>query len=560
MCAALLQSAPARAANPVVAPSGGDFSSAQSALDAAVAGDIVRVRESAQPYFERVRFSRSASADAGPIAREAWPDDRHRVGAAHAGTVEDRALEGRKHVRVVGFEIRNNVGVRDGSGIRIPGADRPAPPDGVAQRGAARRPVGQGEHRDHRPGLGSRSSRIAPRRRPHRRDPAPRRRRRLLGRDLHEPAAPQRRRSTRGESAMRALRTASPNAPASPRAARVRRAAIACAVATSLAAAIPAHAGPEMALDVDRLARTVAFDTDIFHPARVGPPLDATVPISGSCVLHPDENCAGGPGIRKLLRFDVMVHNVGDADLILGNPAERPDVYTYSSCHGHYHFKRAATYELLDATGQTVIASGHKQGFCLEDTVPSHPGSGQRRRYDCAYQGISAGFADLYPAFLDCQWIDVTDVPAGDYLLHVVWNPDGLMPEGRLDDNSGTVPISIDPAPEAPPIVSAIRSPQRLMRATAGRPLSIAWTASDDRAIATQEVWFSRDDGRTWRQLVGDLPGAKRSWTWQVPSDAATPVARIRIVARDFSVESGERTSERFSIVAPRGRLARLTR
>jgi hypothetical protein len=33
--------------------------------------------------------------------------------------------------------------------------------------------------------------------------------------------------------------------------------------------------------------------------------------------------------------------------------------------------------------------------------------------FDCVHQGISEGWADQYHKNLDCQWIDVTDVPIG---------------------------------------------------------------------------------------------------------------------------------------------------
>jgi Lysyl oxidase/Bacterial Ig domain len=326
-----------------------------------------------------------------------------------------------------------------------------------------------------------------------------------------------------------------------------------------LVAPVRARAGAELELDVGRIADSALIDVAIFHDPRPGPELDAIAPISGSCVLDPDEACVGGPGIRKLLRFDVLVHSIGDQDLFIGDPTARPDLFRFSACHHHYHFQQAALYELLDTSGRQ-IATGRKQGFCMEDTVPSVPGSGLRRRYNCENQGISVGFADLYPWFLDCQWIDVTDVPPGDYALHVVWNPDKLLPEERFDNNAGTVPVTLFPATEAAPIVGAIRRPRSGTRATAGRPLQISWSASDDRGIATQEVWFSADDGATWTELVGDVPATRRSWSWAVPPSLATAQARIRVVARDFSVERGERTSERFVVIRPRGRLATLAR
>jgi hypothetical protein len=37
--------------------------------------------------------------------------------------------------------------------------------------------------------------------------------------------------------------------------------------------------------------------------------------------------------------------------------------------------------------------------------------------------GISAGYGDVYLRDLPGQWVDVTDLPAGEYLLEVEVNP-----------------------------------------------------------------------------------------------------------------------------------------
>ncbi|MBM4266388.1 MAG: hypothetical protein FJ144_07240 [Deltaproteobacteria bacterium] len=331
---------------------------------------------------------------------------------------------------------------------------------------------------------------------------------------------------------------------------------LAAAVAAVSLLALPADglAGPELHLDVGRIEDSVVFDIDTFHPPKGRVRLDPIAPVSGNCVLDPSEACVGGPGIRKLLRFDVLVHNRGDEDLVVGDPKTLPDLFIFSECHGHHHFAQASTYELLDETGN-LVAIGRKQGFCLEDTVPSGPQTQVGRRYDCSYQGLQVGYADLYPAELDCQWIDVTDLPAGDYTLHVVFNPAHLLEDDDLTNNEAFVPVDIDEATSAAPVVSRIRRPSHDAVVTAGSPLRVAWSASDDEAIATQEIWFSADDGETWEQIVGDLPGGERSYAWTIPAGVVTGEARIQVVARDEEVQRGALVSDAFHVRgATRGR------
>jgi len=113
---------PGRAAVLTVAPSGGDFATIQAALDAAVAGDTVRVHEGPSPYFEKVAFPRSGSAGVGFISLEAAPGERPVLDGTGVPGSDMVRVEGRSWVRIQGFEIRNNLGVNDGSGVRILGA------------------------------------------------------------------------------------------------------------------------------------------------------------------------------------------------------------------------------------------------------------------------------------------------------------------------------------------------------------------------------------------------------------------------------------------------------
>ncbi|KAL2097086.1 hypothetical protein ACEWY4_006293 [Coilia grayii] len=153
-----------------------------------------------------------------------------------------------------------------------------------------------------------------------------------------------------------------------------------------------------------------------------------------------EENClsrsAYRPGVRDidyrvLLRFPQRVRNRGTADFLPVKPRHQ---WEWHSCHQHYHSMDAfSNYDLLDMLGRKV-AEGHKASFCLEDTGCD---PGFRRRFACTThtQGLSPGCYDTYAANIDCQWIDITDVPPGTYILKVTVNPNFLVQESDFSNN-----------------------------------------------------------------------------------------------------------------------------
>ena len=58
------------------------------------------------------------------------------------------------------------------------------------------------------------------------------------------------------------------------------------------------------------------------------------------------------------------------------------------------------------------------------------------------YQGISAGWADTYVSSLDCQWVDVTDLPSGAYTLTLTVDPLDQFPEA--DETNDAIEIPFD--------------------------------------------------------------------------------------------------------------------
>ncbi|XP_020792037.1 protein-lysine 6-oxidase-like [Boleophthalmus pectinirostris] len=151
-----------------------------------------------------------------------------------------------------------------------------------------------------------------------------------------------------------------------------------------------------------------------------------------------EENCLSSSAhfsqdydTRVLLRFTQRVKNQGTSDFLPSRPRY---AWEWHSCHHHFHsMDEFSVYELLDS-GNRAVAEGHKASFCLEDTSCD---PGYYRRYACTShtQGLSPGCYDTYSADIDCQWIDITDVSPGKYVLKVTVNPRHRVPESNYNNN-----------------------------------------------------------------------------------------------------------------------------
>jgi YVTN family beta-propeller protein len=163
------------------------------------------------------------------------------------------------------------------------------------------------------------------------------------------------------------------------------------------------------------------------------------------------EGCAESTSGVDLLRFTVKTRNQGTADFVLGNPgcpapctsfplavcANPSFICSPAAGHNHPHYNNYARYDLLDASGQSVVV-GHKQGFCLLDD-----GACPNPHYACDNQGLTAGCSDTYSATLGCQYLDITSLPAGSYNLRVTVDPFGRIGELDETNNVVTVPVTI---------------------------------------------------------------------------------------------------------------------
>jgi hypothetical protein len=197
-----------------------------------------------------------------------------------------------------------------------------------------------------------------------------------------------------------------------------------------IADCVPGAPCADLVPDVPGLMSSIVIDTRTFP--------------STSCAIV--EGCITTPGTRTLLRFETGIVNLGNADLVVGNTTNNV-CFTYSQCHMHYHFRGAAQYTLYQSDGKTIAAASRKQGFCIDDTVayqqlqPTAPNPAQP--FDCSYQGLHMGWEDIYPNDIDCQWVDVTGLPSGQYVLSIQINVGHYLPESNYDNNEAHVPVTI---------------------------------------------------------------------------------------------------------------------
>merc|ERR1712168_75862 len=135
---------------------------------------------------------------------------------------------------------------------------------------------------------------------------------------------------------------------------------------------------------------------------------------------------------RTLLRFTARFWNRGTATFF---PSNKKSLWQWHQCHQHYHsMSRFSDYDITNENG-VKVADGHKASFCIEDYECE---KGIKKKYQCANhgdQGMQVNCADTYRHFLDCQWVDISTMPSGEYTLRVVLNPQNLVYETDYSNN-----------------------------------------------------------------------------------------------------------------------------
>lgn len=188
---------------------------------------------------------------------------------------------------------------------------------------------------------------------------------------------------------------------------------------------------------------------------------------------------------RRLLRFTAVIMNRGTGPFIVkgsrgagqqqmsteqvikrsdGTTRREPSVatakYDVGDGHKHWHVMDVETYELIplgippEEQAESVI--GSKVGFCFFDTEgrdlsmpysPDYPvytesGCGVSSSLDIRV-GLSVGWGDRYSWFLARQWIRVTSVPSGNYLLCATADAYGQWQEENDGNNQSWVELQL---------------------------------------------------------------------------------------------------------------------
>jgi Lysyl oxidase len=241
---------------------------------------------------------------------------------------------------------------------------------------------------------------------------------------------------------------------------------------------------PDLAV---RPQRNPTFDTpfvDFFEPLP---------PPGESC--FPSE--AAEEGAETCLRFDTLFANVGKGPLEMrfaiprdpasqartisqriyrsdGRFSERPaGEWEFHDAHGHFHYTGFGVSRLwaTDAAGARLgpepVRTADKVSFCIIDTdleAFGVKGNGPRtyQATDCLaptesdaendylVQGITPGWADLYDWFLPDQYIEVTGMPDGVYLLETIADPDNTILEANESNNCNSVYVRLSNVASSP--------------------------------------------------------------------------------------------------------------
>jgi hypothetical protein len=245
---------------------------------------------------------------------------------------------------------------------------------------------------------------------------------------------------------------------------------LAFAAAATLSLPIPAAAAYPMLLT----GGPTAGATDLLPDIKMAPIYDVSLKYTpsgkvrlrfGSTIWNvgqgPLEARGTGRDKRNMTQIRQVIH-ANNGTMRLVTPPGVTGFYAGDG-HNHWHVSRFVTATLFPAatTGgasPNTVRSLRKIGFCLTDSVrvpsevapPNSPGrtypyTGCGTRKSQKFKmGISMGWADVYPATIAYQWVDVTSLPTGDYRLCTTPNPEAAWLETDYTNNSAWIDLHVN--------------------------------------------------------------------------------------------------------------------
>ena len=146
--------------------------------------------------------------------------------------------------------------------------------------------------------------------------------------------------------------------------------------------------------------------------------------------------------------------------------------YVQAETHSHWHVLGFERYELRAADGTELLASDRKTGFCLGDRYDANSETRLENEPDRAVwtrecgrggkgllavsEGISPGYGDDYVPRLEGQYVDVTDVRPGRYLLVHRVNPERALRESNYENNAASLLLTLRRGKDGAPLAKVV--------------------------------------------------------------------------------------------------------
>jgi hypothetical protein len=244
-----------------------------------------------------------------------------------------------------------------------------------------------------------------------------------------------------------------------------------------LLAGVPGAAAGAASGPRQLLPNLVALPTNAVY---VGGPASYATNPSGDAVVgcQPSEVANDTPTPQRCLRFETHAANTGRGALEMHYRADQlattrgvvqrvyaadgtyrdadAGTYVLDPTHGHFHYTDFAVASLWrsDAKGRRLdrapVRSGSKAGFCLEDVYPYRQGgtatyTAPRACYPTnvttsgevsQVNGVSPGWVDVYDMSIPHQYIEISGVADGYYLLRIAIDPEHRLREQTSADNA----------------------------------------------------------------------------------------------------------------------------